>query len=211
MAGVDAPRRRPALARIHASVLFSTPSPSKVRWRGCRKKYRRVYASQGRPTPRSVHASHRSPGVAGATAASGAFRLRADCADVWAKNSGVGVTDVSSLDSAVGVDEKGRRQTADSVGVAHLSVTVEQDSGGDVEFVYEGRRWLVAVALVDEQDNKTGMLRGGPFDQRHLAPARRAIGRPEVNENRTPSEVGKADACAVERVQSERWRRAAAR
>src|SRR5260370_20987709 len=55
------------------------------------------------------------------------------------------------------------------------------------------------------------MLGGGAFDQRHLAPARRAIGRPEVDENRTSSEVGQADACAVERVQSERWRRTAAR
>src|SRR6266849_9387909 len=133
MAGVDAPRRRPALARIHASVLFSTPSPSHLRRRGCRKKYRRVYASQGRPTPRSVHASHRSLGVAGATAASGAFRLRADCADVRAKDSGIGLTDVSSLDSAVGVDEKGRWQTADSVSVAYLPVAVEQDGRGDVE------------------------------------------------------------------------------
>src|SRR5712691_625838 len=34
------------------------------------------------------------------------------------------------------------------------------------------------------------MLGGGAFDQRHLAPARRAIGRPEVDQNRTPSEVG---------------------
>ena len=84
---------------------------------------------------------------------------------MWAKNSGVGLTDVSSLDSAVGVDEKGRRQTADSVSVAHLPVTVEQDSGGDVELVYEDRSRLVGVALVDEQDNKTGMLRGGSFDQ----------------------------------------------
>src|SRR2546427_5464057 len=137
--------------------------PSKVRWRGCRKKYRRVYASQGRPTPRSVHASHRSPGVAAATAASGAFRLRADCADVWAKNSGIGLTDVSSLDSTVGVYEKGRRQTAYPISVAHLAIAVEQDSRGDLELVCEDRRRLVAVALVDEQDNQTGMLRGGPF------------------------------------------------
>src|SRR2546428_3123623 len=185
--------------------------PSKVRWRGCRKKYRRVYASQGRPTPRSVHASHRSPGVADATAASGALRLGADCADMRAKDSGIGLTDVSSLDCAVGADEEGRRQTADPVSVAYPPVTVEQDGRRDLELVYERRRRLVAVALVDEQDNKTGMLCGGPFDQRHLAPARRAIGRPEVDQNRTPSEVGKADARAAERVQSERWRRAAAR
>src|SRR6266849_347874 len=193
MAGVDAPRRRPALARIHASVLFSTPSPSHLRRRGCRKKYRRVYASQGRPTPRSVHASHLSPGVAGATAASGAFRLRADCADVWAKDFGVGLTDVSSLDPAVGVNEKGRRQTTYPIGIAHFAVTVEQDGGGDLELVHEGGGRLVAVALVDEQDNQAGMLHSSPFDQRHLTSARCAVGRPEVDQNRTPSEVGKAD------------------
>src|SRR6266851_600296 len=33
MAGVDAPRRRPALACIHAPLLFSTPSPSHLRRR----------------------------------------------------------------------------------------------------------------------------------------------------------------------------------
>src|SRR2546422_11363264 len=33
MAGVDAPRRRPAVARVHAPLLFSTPPPSHLRRR----------------------------------------------------------------------------------------------------------------------------------------------------------------------------------
>src|SRR6266851_9120526 len=94
--------------------------------------------SQGSATPRSVHASHRSPGVAGATAASGALKLGSDRADMSAKDSGIGLTYVSSLDSPVGADEEGRRQTAYPVSITHLTVTVEQDGRGDLELGDEG-------------------------------------------------------------------------
>src|SRR5712692_2629057 len=167
----------------------------------------RLYAIQGRPTPRSVHASHRSPDVAAATAAKGALGLGSDRADMWAKDSGVGLTDVSSLDSPIGAYEKGRRQTAYPVSVTHLAVTVEQDSGGDLELSNEGGRRLVAVALVDEQDNQAGMLGGSVLDQWHLAPAGCAVCRPEVEQHWPPTIVGQAHTLPIKRLKGEvgRW------
>ena len=94
--------------------------------------------SQGSAMASSVHASHRSPDVAGATAARGALKLGSDRADMRAKDSSIGLTYVSSFDSAVGADEEGRRQTAYPVSITHLSVTVEQDGRGDLELGDEG-------------------------------------------------------------------------
>src|SRR6266852_6427512 len=167
--------------------------------------------SQGSPMPRSVHANHRSPDDAGATTMCSEACLGADCCEMRSKDSGIRLTYISPLDSAIGADEESRRQTADPVSITRRAVTVEEDGGRDVELGHEGGCRLVAVALVNEQDNKSGMLRGRPFDQRHLAPAGCAIGRPEVDQDWPASEVGKTDARAVESVEGERSRRSAAR
>src|SRR6266568_4680527 len=143
--------------------------------------------SQGTEMPRRVHASNRSPRVAGATIVCGDARLGADCADVRAKDPGIGLTDVSSLNSTVGADEEGRRQTAYPVSIAHPAVTVEQDVGCDLESGHERGRRLTVVALVDEQDDQPGILRGGALDERHLAPAGCAVGRPKVDQHRPPA------------------------
>src|SRR5216683_5099825 len=160
--------------------------------------------SQGSAMPRSVHASHRSPDVAGATAASGALKLGSDRADMRAKDSGIGLTYVSPLDSPVGADEEGRWQTAYPVCITHLAVTVEQNRGVDLELGDEGGRRLVAVALVDEQDNQTGMLRGGALDQRHLTPAGCTVGRPEVDQHGPTAIVGEAHTLAIQCFEGER-------
>src|SRR5713101_3894547 len=157
--------------------------------------------------PRNVQASRRSLDAADTTDVSGNFRLGADCADVLPKDSGIRLTDVSSLKVPVGSDEEGCRQTADPVSITHLAITVEQDNGIDMELLDEGGRRLVAVALVDEQDNQAGMLCGGVLDQWHLAPTGCAVSRPEVDQHWPPAIVGQAHAPAIQSLEGEvgRW------
>ena len=45
-----------------------------------------------------------------------------------AKDLGIGLTYVSSLDYPVGADEEGCRQTANRISITCLAVTIEQNS-----------------------------------------------------------------------------------
>ena len=120
-------------------------------------------------------------------------------------------THAMTLHPAVGSDDIARRQDASLPRLRRLSSRVEQDREIELHFRQELPYARLGLVEVDREhgERPAGELVREPLDRGHLVPARRAPGRPEVDQDHPALVVGEPVVFPLHVLQIEGRRRTA--